>query len=941
MIGHTSRVGQHDAGPESPRNRLAVRSNLPAEISSFVGRAGDLARCTDLLRAGRLLTLTGTGGAGKTRLALHLAATLAARFPGGVWWIDLAPLTGREAVTRAVARTVPLVPAGADLDTMAEVLGEVEALLVLDNCEHLGAGVSELVDRLLRGTRALRVLATSRGVLEVEGEIVWRVHPLAVPPAGAREAELRRYDAARLFLERAGQARPDATPQAPDVVAVCRQLDGLPLALELAAARFRTATMTQILAGLDDRFALLTRGGGTAPSRQRTLLASVQWSHDLLTEPVQVLLRRLAVFAGGWTLEAAREVTGFTPLEPGQVPGLLAGLVDASMVQLEDATGAGRYRLLETIRAYAAARQADVGETAEVAERHLEWAAGLAQGLEAGTAAADPSALGQLEAEVANLHAAIDHAAAAAPASHAGLRLVAALGFFWVHRGYALAGDDRATRAIEADPDAPARLRARAVQAHAYTCFYGADPCTAAASAGAALKLAMAPQDKASGPADPRTVGRAHQLLAVINLLDDPTACREHLTTALPAARQAEDSWAEIEILQTFALSYLAQHRPAPARPYLNQSRPLAQAAGHRVQLVWELILAGLCDAGDGSFESAARLLEQGTAAARRVGDTVVELFAWASLATVELATGDLRRTTAIGASFTGTDARTGLVEHAVTGLTHVAGAMTDPGEAAQALLDLADRPALRVAGDHVRYRLAAAALLLQAGDLRAAEGTIQDAQARCEAIDSPLAGACRVFRARLRRADGRQAEAETLAHQGLAEIDSAGLRPELPDALEVLGGLAVDAARPAEGLRLLIAADTLHRQMGQHCHYQEAVTADRERATEALGSQAADVTKQARQLTAQAAVSYARRSRGPRQRPEHGWDSLTPTEREVVRLVTEGLSNPDIASCLFISRATVKTHLTHIFTKLDVINRAQLVALATRASTENTPGRG
>ena len=562
-IGHTSRVGQHDAGPGVPHARLGVRGNLPAEISSFVGRAGDLARCADLLRRGRLLTLTGAGGAGKTRLALRLAAMLAAGFPGGAWWIDLAPLTGPEAVTGAVARAVPAVPAGADLDTMADALGEVEALLLLDNCEHLGAGVPELVDRLLRGTRALQVLATSRAVLEVEGEIVWRVHPLAVPPARAREAELRHYDAARLFLERAGHARPDVRPQAADVVAVCRQLDGLPLALELAAARFRTATMTQILNGLDDRFALLARRGGTAPSRQRTLLASVQWSHDLLTPPGQVLLRRLSVFAGGWTLQATRTVTGFPPLEPDQVGDLLAGLVDASMVQLEDAAGAGRYRLLETIRAYAAARLADAGETAELAGRHLEWAAGLAQGLEAGTAAADPSALGQLDAEVANLHAALDHAASAAPASHAGLRLVAALGFFWVHRGYALAGDDRATRAIETAPDAPAWLRARAVQAHAYTCFYGADLDTARTGARAALELAGAPGQEGSGPADPRTVGRAHQLLAALNLLDDLTACRDHLTAALRAARQAQDSWAEIEILQTFALSFLVQ-RAAP-----------------------------------------------------------------------------------------------------------------------------------------------------------------------------------------------------------------------------------------------------------------------------------------------------------------------------------------------------------------------------------------
>jgi predicted ATPase/DNA-binding CsgD family transcriptional regulator len=906
-----------------------------------VGRAGDLARCADLLRRGRLLTLTGAGGAGKTRLALRLAATLAARFPGGVWWIDLAPLTGPEAVTEAVARTVPVVPAGPGLDAMTEALGEVEALLVLDNCEHLDVEVPRLVDRLLRGTRALRVLATSRTVLEVEGEIVWRVHPLAVPPAGARESDLRRYDAARLFLERAGRARPDVTPQAPDVVAVCRQLDGLPLALELAAARFRAATMTQILTGLDDRFALLTRRGPAAPSRQRTLLASVQWSHDLLAPSGQVLLRRLSVFAGGWTLQAARTVTGFVPLEPDQVGDLLARLVDASMVQLEEAAGAGRYRLLETIRAYAAARLADAGETAELAGRHLEWAAGLAQSLEAGTAAADPSALTRLEAEVANLHAALDHAASAAPASHAGLRLVAALGFFWVHRGYALAGDDRATRVIEAAPDAPAWLRARAVQAHAYTSFYGADGDTARTGARAALELAGAPGQEGGDPADPRTVGRAHQLLAALDLLHDPAACREHLTAALPAARQAEDTWAEIEILQTFALSFLAQHRPALARPYLDRSRPLAQAAGHRVQLVWELILAGQCDAGEGSFTSAARLLEQGTAAARQVGDTIVELFAWFGLAGVELATGDLRRTATIGASFAGTDACTGLVEHAVTGLMDVAVAITDPGKAARALLDLGGRPMLRVAGDQVRSRLAAAALLFRAGDPGAAEGAIHEALTRCEAIDSPLAGACRIFLARLRRADGRQAEAERLARQGLAEIDGAGLRPELPDALEVLGGLAVDAGRPADGLRLLVAAGMLHQDMGQHCHYQAAVRADRERATQALGSQAADVIRQAGQLTAQDAVSYARRSRGPRQRPGHGWASLTPTEQDVARLVAEGLSNPDIASRLFISRATVKTHLAHVFTKLDVINRAQLVALATRAAAEDTPHCG
>ena len=207
------------------------------------------------------------------------------------------------------------------------------------------------------------------------------------------------------------------------------------------------------------------------------------------------------------------------------------------------------------------------------------------------------------------------------------------------------------------------------MQAHAYTCFYGADYEAAIANARAALELAAAPPQDGIGPADPRTVGRAHQLLAAINLVGDPAASREHLTAALPVARQAGDTWAEIEILQTFALSHLAQHRPAPARPYLNQSRPLAQAADHRVQLVWELILAGLCDVGEGDFQSAAQLLEQATGAARQVGDTIVELFAWASLATAELATGDLRRTAAIEGIIRRHRRFTGPVEHAITGL--------------------------------------------------------------------------------------------------------------------------------------------------------------------------------------------------------------------------------------------------------------------------------
>ena len=449
--------------------RLGVPSNLQAELSTFVGRADDLERGTRLIGESRLVTFTGAGGCGKTRLARQVASRAAERFPGGVWWVELASLADGGLVTDRVARTLGL-QAG-ETEAVVDYFADSTALLLLDNCEHIVEGVAEFVTAVLRGAGLIRVLATSRHPLGVEGEATWRVPSLTVPPQAADPAALDRFDAVRLFRERARQAHPEVA-LTPAVAQICRRLDGIPLALELAAARVGGVAIDRLVDELDDRFRLLTGGSRAGLARHRTLLASVEWSYELLEPRERVLLRRLGVFAGGWTVEAARQVVGFAPLDPAAVLDLLGRLVDKSLAQLDDS---GRYWLLETIRAYARERAAEAGETSTVAGHHLAWSADFAHRLEKDVERAAPECLDVVERELPNIRAALDHAAVAPDPDHNGLRLMTALAFFWTQRGYAAEGADYGLRVLAGDPAAPPALRARARWAGAYDRFYTFD----------------------------------------------------------------------------------------------------------------------------------------------------------------------------------------------------------------------------------------------------------------------------------------------------------------------------------------------------------------------------------------------------------------------------------------------------------------------------------
>ncbi|WP_119731098.1 ATP-binding protein [Thermomonospora amylolytica] len=358
-----------DAVPRQP--------GLPAEPTPFIGRERDRADVSRLLSQTRAVTLCGPGGIGKTRLALQVARALADEHPDGVWLVELADVTADGSDPDTVARRVAAACgiAGehgrAPLDTLAAALRPRRALVVLDNCEHLVEECAELCRTLLTRCERLRILATSREPLRVPGENVWRVPPLSVPSAG--EPDPGRHEAVRLFLARATAARPDfalTEGNTAALVRVCRALDGVPLALELAAARVRVLSLEQIADRLADRFRLLTAGDRTAPPRQRTLRGAIDWSHELLSDPERILLRRLSVFRG-WTLDQAERVCADGLLPPEGILDLLTALVDKSLVVMDrEVAGESRFRLLDSIREYAAQRLAEAGEEGELRDRH-------------------------------------------------------------------------------------------------------------------------------------------------------------------------------------------------------------------------------------------------------------------------------------------------------------------------------------------------------------------------------------------------------------------------------------------------------------------------------------------------------------------------------------------------------------------------------------------
>jgi predicted ATPase len=852
---------------------LLVPNNLPVALSSFVGRERELGELGRLLEGERLVTLTGAGGCGKTRLALQTASKNLERFPDGAWWVELAPLGEAQLVGAAIAESLGVrpLPGLTELQAAGAYLGSRRALVVLDNCEHLLEACAAATESLLKAAPEIVVLATSRAPLGADGETDWRVPSLTLPEPTSADStgELAESDAVSLFAERARRARPGFAlndQNARYVAAVCSELDGLPLAIELAAARVRLLSVEQIAVGVSDRFRLLTGGPRTAVPRLQTLRASVDWSHALLSEDERVLLRRLAVFVGGFALGAVEEVCGGERIQREQLLDLLAALVDQSLVVADEDGHEVRYRLLETIRQYGLERLADAGEGERLRDRHRDFFLRLAEqagpDLETGR---QGESMAVLDPEAANMAAAIEWALGSEPAL--ALRFCVALSRWWLARGRLAEAELLQSRSLEACGDAEPGLRARVLRGRAMTATLAGRHEAAGAHTTEALALAEEVGDKA-------TAGRARGGLGAVLVWTNPQAARAELTRAAELARDAGDDWGFVYAKQVIAQTYEFQGDHVRAVAANDEVAGLAERIGEPFGVARRWLRTGLLATHDGRMSEARDAAERGRTAVEAVGEPVVESLADAVTAIVDIWEGAPERALArLGERLESRhQLGAGIAVPPLLAITAFAEVATGRHKQAcdrlEALVPL-------IEGRDI-YTTTRALYALGEGRRLMGDGAAESAARRGEAAGELLGN--RLLATQPRLTLGRMAAARgdwTVARQhALAHLDACaegGHTTYVPSCLDALAEIAEGVRAHEDAVRLFAAAERARAELGivrfppekQHWASIEAGL------LEGVGSAAYLAARaEGAELSIDDAVQWARRMRGARSRP-------------------------------------------------------------------------
>ena len=858
-------------------------NNFPVQPTSFVGREQQIEEITRLLKTVHLVTLTGAGGAGKTRLALEVGRRAGAMYPGGARLVELAALTDSSLVPHTVATALGVQEiAGETVSaSIVRALRDHAMLLVLDNCEHLVSACAHLTHEWLAACPSLRVLATSRERLSVPGEVAYLVPPLSVPQAAAAAGPeaLRLSEAGRLFEERAAAASHGFTVTAANAQAVtqiCRRLDGIPLAIELAAARIRALSAPQIACRLDDRFSVLTGRSPTGHPRHQTLRAAIDWSYDLLDARDRTLLARVSAFAGGFTPEAAETVCAGGTVARHEILDGLARLVDKSLVLADTHGEMGRYHLQDSVRHYAREQLLQSGEQGGLLTRHLDWCLALAE--EAEPQLQGPTQaewLRRLTAEHDNLREALAFALEGG-SGDAAVRLAAALWWFWHIRGHLSEGRAWLSRALAAPGGAVSAARARALYGHGFLAWrqgrldeatalgeeslalsrMRSDPLGMASAFSLLEHIARSRGDYARAVLLPDqslalfremgdTWGIATSLVALGNaarLAGDYSRARAALEESLTLFRTLGDASGLAAALHFLGLVARDQGDYARAETAAAESLHVSREQGDASRQAFSLHLQGLVARDRGDYARAQHLFEESLELFRDMGDAWGVTTVLVSLATVALLSG-------------GADRAAGLFRESLT-----------------IRRDLGDR--LGIA--ECLEGLAAVAAL--AGDVHRAARGLGAADALRDAIGAP----------------------------------SAAERPERTR------DRTIEMVRRRLGKQAFAAALAAGREMSVQRAVEEALAGEPAPGGSAPGR-------------------VARGPAGP-------GGSLTQREQEVAALIAEGRSNREIAAALVITLGTAANHVQHILNKLGLHSRAQIAAWAVgqrvRPPANRTPAR-
>jgi predicted ATPase/DNA-binding CsgD family transcriptional regulator len=919
-----------------------MQRGLPVGVSAFVGRERERAKVADLVADARVVTLTGSGGCGKTRLAVEVAGDVASRFYDGACWVDLQGVREPGLVAPAIGGAVGVHerPEQALTDALAEQLQARHLLVVLDNCEHLVAACAELVGGLSSTCPRLHVLATSRVPLVVDGEATFEVAPLPVPdPHASSASTVAAADAARLFEVRARQVAADfriGDDNASAVAEICRRLDGIPLAIELAAARVRVLAPGQIAAGLSDRFGLLTGGVRGAPARQRTLEASLDWSYDLLDDVQRLALARLSVFAGSFELDAAEAVVGGEGIDGDDVLDLVAGLVEQSLVQVTNRQGSARYRLLETIRVYARQRLSERDDPDRVRGRHLEFHVGLARRAHEGLLGAQPEPwVARLVADLDDLRAAMDWAAETRDLRGL-VGITEPIVRFWFERGLSPEVHQRLHDAAD-KPSIPADERVRALITAAglalATCQYASFHRSASQAVAAA---------RAADVGDALAVGLGHRALSgALSGLSTSEQVAADIEQALQRTERCGDASTHAYVLQLAGAALLHGRSIDAGYRLFEQAVEVCEAndlafhlpAAHAGAVPWL--------AWSGRLDRTRRHARRAVDLSRQLGRPGWEAVGLTGLAAAAVLQGDHIR-----AQDWLSEAQAALRPRALQG-THYG--MWSRHWLALSAYASGDLEAARATAEEiVRIGRGGGSRLDEAigewllGMVARSQERRDNARAHLEAsralsTDPRLPqtlGRSLLGLAELAREDEDLDEAWELAHDSLEVLDDYGDRVGAAAALEAIADLALALGEPERALRLLAASQRFHADTGIARFPLQADRFDRARNAAQAALDPTDATAcwdAGGELSPADAVAYARRGRGERRRPQIGWASLTPTERDVVRLVAAGHTNAAIGQRLFISVNTVKKHLSHVYTKVAVDGRADLAAQVAR----------